>query len=114
MSHDFQDVTREQLREKIEAGHDFVLVDALPPMSYALSHLPGAINLTVDSVAESAPRRIPDLDAEIVVYCASSQCDDWRLVAERLASLGYRNVSHYGEGKRGWAEAGLPLEGPRG
>ena len=40
MSEDFRDVGRDELREKIEAGDDFVLVDALPPMSYALSHLP--------------------------------------------------------------------------
>jgi rhodanese-related sulfurtransferase len=109
----FPDISRERLREKVESGGDFVLVDALPPMVYALSHLPGAVNITPGDVAERAPRRIPDLDTEVVVYCMSARCDDWRPVAEHLAELGYRNVSHFAAGKRGWAEAGLPLEGAR-
>jgi rhodanese-related sulfurtransferase len=106
-------VTRDELREMLERGDDFVLVDALSPMSFAASHLPGAINLTPGWVDERALRRIPDLDAEIVVYCESADCDSSVSVANRLAELGYRNVAHYAEGKRDWAAAGLPLEGGR-
>ncbi len=80
-------------------------------MSYARSHLPGAINLPVEWVDERAPRRIPDLDTEIVVYCIDSACDSSARVAERLLELGYRNVRHYVEGKKDWVAAGLPLEG---
>ena len=107
-------VGRELLRRKIESGEDFVLVDALPPASYARSHLPGAINVVPEAVAEQAPRRIPDHDTEVVVYCASATCDSSLVVALRLVELGYRNVRHYVEGKRDWVEAGLPLEGGRG
>jgi rhodanese-related sulfurtransferase len=88
-----------------------VLVDALPQMTYAGSHLPGAINLPLEWVDEWAPRRIRDRDTEIVVYCASSTCDRAEDVAERLLALGYRNIGHYAAGKRDWTEAGLPLEG---
>ena len=103
-------VGREELLQKMERGDAFVLVDALSPMSYAHSHLPGAINLTPDWVDDRAPRRIPDRDTEIVVYCASSTCDSSVQVARRLLELGYRKVGHYVEGKRDWVEAGLPLE----
>jgi rhodanese-related sulfurtransferase len=88
-----------------------VLVDALAPMSYAHSHLPGAINLPPEWVDERGPRRIPELDAEIVVYCASSTCDSSVDVGNSLVELGYRNVRHYVGGKSDWVEAGLPLEG---
>lgn len=104
-------IDREALRAKIDAGEDFVLVDALAPMSYARSHLPGAINLPLEWVDERAPRRIPDLGTEIVVYCVDLECDASVLVGERLAQLGYRNVRHYAGGKRDWVEGGLPLEG---
>ena len=103
-------ITRDELRAKIEAGDDFVLVDALAPMSYARSRLPGAINLPLEWVDERAPRRIPDLGTEVVVYCVDLECDSSVSVGERLASLGYRNVRHYAEGKAGWLKAGLPLE----
>jgi rhodanese-related sulfurtransferase len=108
------EIDRETLREKIENGEEFVLVDALSPMSFALSHLPGAINLTPDWVDGRARRRIPDFETEIVVYCESADCDSSVIVANRLLQLGYRNVRHYAEGKRDWKEAGLPLESGRG
>ncbi len=106
-------ITRERLWEKIESGDGFVLVDALGPMSFAASHLPGAVNMPPGRVDELAPRRIPDLEAEVVVYCAGSTCDSSVDVANRLIELGYRNVRHYLEGKSDWVEAGLPLEGGR-
>ena len=104
-------ITRDQLRQRIDDGEQLVLVDALAPMSYAHSHLPGAINLPPEWVDERGPRRIPDLEAEIVVYCASSTCDSSVEVGNRLVKLGYRNVRHYVGGKSDWVEAGLPLEG---
>jgi rhodanese-related sulfurtransferase len=107
------EIDRESLREKVERGDDFVLVDALSPMSFAASHLPGAINLTPGWVDERARRRIPDLDTEIVVYCLGADCDSSVMVANRLIELGYRNIRHYAQGMNDWAEAGLPLEGGR-
>jgi rhodanese-related sulfurtransferase len=103
-------VSRESLWAKIERGDDFVLVEALPPLSYASSHLPGAINMPRERVDAIADRRIPNLDTEVVVYCAMTTCESSVEVAHRLIELGYRNVGHYAEGKRGWIEAGLPLE----
>jgi rhodanese-related sulfurtransferase len=104
-------ITRDELRLRIEAGGDFVLVDALAPMSYARSHLPGAINLPFEWVDERGPRRIPDLGTEVVVYCVDADCDSSVMVGERLVQLGYRNVRHYVGGKSDWVDAGLPLEG---
>ena len=108
-----ESVSREQLCEKLERGDDVVLVDALPPISFAASHLPGAINIPPASVDERAPRRIPDRDSEIVVYCQSPTCESSVEVGQRLLELGYHNVRHYPGGKDEWKEAGLPLEGGR-
>ena len=104
-------ISREELWVRIERGDEFVLVDALAPISFAHSHLPGAINLPPEWVDERGPRRIPGRDTEIVVYCASTTCDSSVVVGERLLELGYPNVFHYVEGKEDWVEAGLPLEG---
>jgi rhodanese-related sulfurtransferase len=103
-------IGREELRERMERSDGLVLVDALSPTSYAMSRLPGAINLPPDAVDEWAPRRIPDLGAEVVVYCMDADCDSSVVVARRLIELGYRDVRHYAEGKQDWVEAGLPLE----
>jgi rhodanese-related sulfurtransferase len=107
-------VSRETIWRKIQSRDQFVLVDALSQMSYARSHLPGAISLPPEWVADWAPRRIPDRETEIVVYCSSSTCETSVDVANRLIALGYRNVGHYVEGKADWVQAGLPLEGSGG
>jgi rhodanese-related sulfurtransferase len=100
----------DELQRKLENHDSFVLVDALPPMSFAHSHLPGAINLTPQDVDAVAPRRLPAKDAEIVVYCANPACESSTETAERLVALGYTNVRHYAGGKDEWRKRRLPLE----
>jgi rhodanese-related sulfurtransferase len=104
-------VTAEELLAKIERGEKLVLVDALAPMAYAHSHLPGAINLPpADLSPEIVARRIPDRSTQIVVYCANPNCEDSLATAQRLQALGYTNVHHYPGGKNEWRELSLPLE----
>ena len=103
-------ITADELRQKLERGDDFVLIDALAPMVYAHSHLPGAINLPPTAIdSYMVARRIPDRNTEIVVYCSSPNCED-SLATGARQELGYTNVSHYSGGKNEWREAGLPLE----
>lgn len=91
-------------------GQDFILVDTLPVDTFARGHLPGAINIVSDDILDEAPRRLPDRQATIVVYCASEDCKRAGRAAERLASLGYTEVYHYVGGKRAWVAEGLSLD----
>jgi rhodanese-related sulfurtransferase len=109
----FPTIGREELWQKIQDGDDFVLVDALSPITFAMAHLPGAINMTRQLLDDRARRRIPDHDTEVVVYCSDENCDSSTTVANRLLELGYTNVRHYAGGRRDWEAAGLPLEGGR-
>jgi rhodanese-related sulfurtransferase len=102
-------IDSDELSRKLASGA-VVVVDALPPMSYAHSHLPGAINLPPERVDESAAKRIHDKDAEIVVYCANPECESSTDTADRLLALGFTNVRHYPGGKDEWRTLGLPLE----
>jgi rhodanese-related sulfurtransferase len=104
-------VTLAELRGRIDANPELVLVEALPEQYYRHSHLPGAINLPHDAVDELASQLLSDKDAEIVVYCASGPCPNSGIAATRLAELGYTRVADYHEGKAEWIEAGLPVEG---
>ena len=103
-------ISREELKAKIDHGDTFVLLDTLAESSYRKTHLPGAINIPSDDIMDLTPKRIPDRDAEIVVYCANGPCKRSRLTAERLEALGYRRVRDYHEGKADWVDAGLPVE----
>jgi rhodanese-related sulfurtransferase len=103
----------QELRQRLESGDEIVLVDALSPISYAAVRLPGAVNIPPREVDRLAERWIPDLDTEVVVYCANRGCDSSVDVAQRLAELGYTNVRHFAGGKVEWRESGLPFEGAR-
>jgi rhodanese-related sulfurtransferase len=65
-----EDISRAELKAKMERGEDFVLLEALPEKSYRRSHLPGAINLPPGQTGQ-AEELVPNKEAEIVVYCAS-------------------------------------------
>ena len=63
-------IVREVLKSKMDRGEPFVLVETLSSGSYARGHLPGAINLPPDRLADLAPKVLRDKAAEIIVYCA--------------------------------------------
>lgn len=64
-------INRDELKDKIERGQRFKLVEALPEEDFMEAHLPGALHLPPDQVRELAAQVLPDKDAEIVVYCTA-------------------------------------------
>jgi rhodanese-related sulfurtransferase len=103
-------ITRDELKRKVDRAGDFKLVETLAPEQFQEGHLPGAINMPPDQVSKLAPRLLPDKQAEVITYCASSTCHASADAARELMKLGYRNVRHYAGGKADWTFAGLPVE----
>jgi rhodanese-related sulfurtransferase len=103
-------ITLSELKDKLVAGEEVTLVEALGPLYFEEAHLPGAINIPHDHVDELASTLLPDKEAQIVVYCANGPCKNSGIAAKRLLELGYTNVRDYHEGKAEWVEAGLPTE----
>jgi rhodanese-related sulfurtransferase len=62
-------ISREDLREKIYRGDDFVLLEALSEASYSRAHLPGAIRF---QDMDSIPDLLPDKTTEVVANCSNS------------------------------------------
>lgn len=103
-------VSRQELQAKLTSKKPPVVLEALPAKYFLDGHLPGALHMPHDRVRALAPVALPDKGADIVVYCASRSCQNSHIAAETLTSLGYANVSVYGDGKQDWVEAGLSLE----
>ena len=59
-----RNISREELKAKMDRGESFVLVDTLSAAHYQNSHLPGAMNLPYEFVDE-AESLLPDKDADI-------------------------------------------------
>jgi rhodanese-related sulfurtransferase len=100
-------ISREELRRRLD---ELTLVEALPRAAFRRRPLPNAINMPKSQAEALAPVLLPDLDAEIVVYCGSRICRSSDRVAELLGRLGYTRVRIYRGGKRDWLRAGLPVE----
>jgi rhodanese-related sulfurtransferase len=106
-------ITRDELKELLDRS-EVVVVEALPEQYFAKQHIPGAIRVDYEELESQAPERPPDKDAPIVTYCASLNCRNSEIAANKLIALGYGNVREYAEGKADWIEAGLPVEASAG
>ena len=61
-------IDREDLKEKIERGDDFVLLEVLSEQSYAREHLPGAIWFPGK---DEIPDLLPDKSTQVIAYCSN-------------------------------------------
>ena len=103
-------ITRDELRQAIEQNA-VTVVETLREEHFAQGHIPGAIHIHFERVAELAPALLPDKDAAIVTYCSNTACRNSEIAANQLAAMGYTDVRKYAEGKDDWREAGLELVG---
>jgi rhodanese-related sulfurtransferase len=101
-------ITRDELRRAIDAGA-VTVVETLREEHFAQGHLPGAIHIHFEQIAERAPDLLLDKAAPIVTYCSNAACRNSEIAAHQLANMGYTNVRQYAEGKQDWQEAGLEL-----
>jgi rhodanese-related sulfurtransferase len=103
-------INAEDLKKKIDAKGEFVLIDVLSPESYNGRHVPKAINIPVDQINEKANSKLKDRGKEIIVYCASTECQASPTAAKKLEELGYINVVDFEAGLAGWQDAGFEFE----
>lgn len=68
MENGFETITKEELKEKMDRGDEFVLLEVLGEAAYRRAHLPGAIQFQDMSLI---PELLPDKSAEVVTYCSS-------------------------------------------
>jgi len=86
-------------------GAEHLLIDVRTPEEFADGHIPGAINISVQTLADrldEVPRGVP-----VVVYCRSGNRS--AQASQILAQAGYETI--YDLGSIGaWQQAGLPIE----
>lgn len=102
-------IDRETVKEMIDRGDDFHLVETLMSKEYEKWHLPGAINIHFNKIGKEARERF-DPEATIVVYCHDKKCRASPIAAEKLEKMGYTEVYDFEGGKAAWEEAGYPRE----
>ncbi|MGD0863119.1 MAG: rhodanese-like domain-containing protein [Candidatus Limnocylindrales bacterium] len=87
---------------------DLVIVDARYPETYAVEHLPGAINLPWRDLDEAGTAHL-SREALYVVYCWNASCHASTRTAQRLEALGFKVKELHG-GLQDWKKQGYPTE----
>ncbi|MGE3511805.1 MAG: rhodanese-like domain-containing protein [Vicinamibacterales bacterium] len=104
------EVSTDDLRQILKDG-SAVVFDSRPHLEYAISHIPGAVNVSakpgvptslyVSDVAEIG-RQISDQNTPIILYCNGPFCGKSKRLSEELQIAGYTNVRRYQLGAPTW------------
>jgi rhodanese-related sulfurtransferase len=97
-----------ELKKRLEAKDQLYLVDVREDHEWAAGHIPGAIHLSKGIIERDIEEKLPNRDAEILLYCGGGYRS--ALVADNLQKMGYKNVVSVDGGWRGWIAAGFPVE----
>jgi rhodanese-related sulfurtransferase len=103
-----REISRDELMHKFHTGQPFVLVDVLPHEHFTRVHLPGAVNVPLNTLRELAPLLFGKND-QIIVYCANFQCTASPTAAKLLMQLGFTDVLDFAGGILDWEEGGFPV-----
>ena len=95
------------VKARMDRGEKFLLVDVREEGEFAKDHLPGAVHLGKGIIERDIEARVPELDAEMILYCGGGFRS--ALAADNLQKMGYTNVISMDGGIRDWREKGYPL-----
>ena len=97
------------LHAQRESGAAPVVIDVRTPDEYASGHIPGALNIPFDQVAQ----RIAEIETPrgVALYCMVGPRA--RMGESALLAEGYEKVFHLEGGLAAWQAAGLPVEAAR-
>lgn len=100
------EISREELLDRASAG-DVVVLDVRPVEEYRSGHVPGAVSMPVDELADRIAE-LPD-DADVVVYCRGEYCvlayDAVRILSDRG-----RRAIRLNDGMLEWRLANFPVD----
>jgi rhodanese-related sulfurtransferase len=109
------EVSTEDLRRVLADG-SAVVFDARPPKEYAISHIPGALNVSgkrglpmsqyVPDAGEIERALGGEKESPIVLYCSGPFCGRSKRLSEELLAAGFTNVRRYQLGIPVWRALG--------
>jgi hypothetical protein len=102
-----QEVTIDQLRERLAANPSLVLIDVREESEWAAGHAVQAMHLGKGILERDLETKIPNPDTEIVLYCGGGFRS--ALSADAAQQMGYRNVTSLIGGYKGMVAAGWPM-----
>ena len=98
------------VKQKIDDGGDFVLLDIRDNDEYRAGYIPSALYISRGMLELEIEDYVPNRDQEIVLYCAGGIRS--LLAAQTLKSLGYTQLVSMSGGFRDWVNDGNTVVKP--
>lgn len=89
----YQKLTPEEAKERMDAS-EVIVLDVRTKEEYEESHIPNAVLIPNETIADKELEQLPDKEAVILVYCRSGRRS--AQAAEKLLQLGYQNIYDFG------------------
>ena len=96
------------VKRRMEAGEQFMLIDVREESEFANGHLPGAIHLGKGIIERDIEARVSATDTKLILYCGGGFRS--ALAADNLQKMGYSNVESMDGGWKSWVQAGYPTQ----
>ena len=90
----YVNITAEEAKQIMDSEEGYIILDVRTQEEYDQGHIPGAIVISHEGIAEKAEDVMTDKDQLILVYCRSGRRS--KIAAEALVELGYTNIKEFG------------------
>ena len=91
---EYRKISAQDAKARIDSGDEVIIVDVRTEEEYESGHIPDAVLIPNETITNKKPEQLPDLDAEILVYCRSGNRS--AQAAKKLIAMGYTNVYDFG------------------
>jgi molybdopterin/thiamine biosynthesis adenylyltransferase/rhodanese-related sulfurtransferase len=103
-------VSLEDLKTRLERKDPITVVDVREKDETRAGTIPGAVQIPRGFLEMQAEQKLPDKNAEIILYCAGGTRSAF--AAKTLAELGYTNVTSANPGFVRWKDLKYPVDQP--
>ncbi len=104
---EIQEIEVASVKAKLDAGHDFALIDIRERDEWAAGFIPGALLLGRGHLESRIGNAVEEPDQEIILYCAGGVRSAF--AAQSLEMMGYSRVSSMAGGFGRWTQRGHPV-----
>lgn len=106
ISTSYEDITPQEAKRRIDLDPTIFILDVRSSIEFRDGHISGAVNINVYYINSYAYLLPEDNETGIIVYCDDGYRS--KTGAQKVAYLGYTNVSNMLDGYFGWLELRYP------
>ncbi|HVU00970.1 MAG TPA: molybdopterin-synthase adenylyltransferase MoeB [Polyangiaceae bacterium] len=103
-------ISLDDMKKRLESSTPPTLVDCREKEEFRAGFIPGAIHMARAYLEQQFEQKLPNRDAEIIIYCQSGNRSAF--AAKSLQDLGYTNVWTANPGFVRWKDLRYPVELP--